>query len=567
MFEFDRLDLDHPYLTTNIIAYIGNKRRLLPLIVKAVRSCMPEGCEGAVFFDAFAGSGVVSRLAAFLGCSVHSNDWEAYAYVLGRAFTATSNNHVEDAFGSLAAFAAELERINGLALPGVDEQYIARYYAPSHDDIDKADWRTERLFYTRQNALRIDATRNYISAVYGRDEAGVFDQDRIHDLLLGLLLYQAATHTNTSGVFKAFHKGFGGHGRDAMRRILSPISLKMPELFPGRGTLRVYCEDALGLASSGRLGPVDIAYLDPPYNQHQYGSNYHLLNTITRWDKLPQPLELDETGVLKRKAAIRSDWGNTRSLYCSRNSAAGSFKGLMQALDARYILVSYSTDGLIPFELMCSICEERGKLTIVTNEYTKYRGGRQSNSRKNENIEFVLIVDTNEETNEADRRILQKTVQIRKLKLLFKNRFRKKCLCEKFSFDEDENIVFHSRKGPQRIGAANYFELDPPGDLYNLDVAAMKELSGLLESCVCNTKEQELEELLRIVTESGSPDKHILKMIPLALKKLAHKKYRPAYKSWLQRVRSLRQTAPEVYSLLGDKIDAVEAVALRRFEG
>ena len=82
----EKIDFRHPYLSRQIIAYIGNKRRLLPLIREAVARCSVQGSEAPTFLDLFSGSGVVSRLARLSGFRVVSNDWEYYSYVINRAF-------------------------------------------------------------------------------------------------------------------------------------------------------------------------------------------------------------------------------------------------------------------------------------------------------------------------------------------------------------------------------------------------------------------------------------------------------------------------------------------------
>jgi adenine-specific DNA-methyltransferase len=308
-----------------------------------------------------------------LGFRVVSNDWEPYATTIGRAYLETNASDIEELFGSFGPFEQILHHLNTLPDPPLEEQYIARYYAPSTDDIEKADYRKERLFYTRQNALRIDRIRNEIDRLYppaSRDRLS-----RCRDLLIALLLYEAATHTNTSGVFKAYHRGFGGHGKDALGRILRPIRLEPPPLIDSPAPCRMYGEDATSLIRS--LGfSFDLVYLDPPYNQHQYGSNYHLLNTIALWDKAPVPLELGSYGRLKNKAGIRKDWKRTKSPYCYRETAIEAFSELLSALDAEHVLISYSTDGIIPFETLRELCAERGEVSILTNEYITYRGGK-----------------------------------------------------------------------------------------------------------------------------------------------------------------------------------------------
>lgn len=143
------------------------------------------------------------------------------------------------------------------------------------------------------NAIRSTIERNYPG--FDLDDR----EEKEKAMLLASLLYQCATHTNTSSVFKACHKGFGSHGRDALKRIMSPIRLDIPELIDSapEKSVEVFCEEAAVFA---RRHSGDLCYLDPPYNQHQYGSDYHLLNTIACWDKPAVSNELRTKGRLIR---------------------------------------------------------------------------------------------------------------------------------------------------------------------------------------------------------------------------------------------------------------------------
>ena len=293
------MNLESAYLTKQIIAYIGNKRKLLSLIYKAHELCDIHEGDNIKFADLFCGSGVVSRFAKSLGFEVHCNDWEYYATLLAEGFIKANKRDLRALFGGADQYEKLINDINSLPVPAKKDQYIARYYATQKDDISKADNKTERLFYTHRNALAIDKIRNYI-------EQNFPEKNLARSILISNLLYESATHTNTSGVFKAYHKEFGGHGKDALTRILGQIELHPNELIDSGRDVFVYNQDANKLVKE--LPAMDVVYLDPPYNQHQYGSNYHMLNTIARWDKIPEPLELNEKGVLKNKAGIRTDW-------------------------------------------------------------------------------------------------------------------------------------------------------------------------------------------------------------------------------------------------------------------
>jgi len=138
----------------------------------------------------------------------------------------------------------------------------------------------------------------------------------------------------------------------------------------------------------------DVAYLDPPYNQHPYGSNYHVLNTITLWDK---PM-LSERIEGRNKAAIREDWRTQRrSAYNYRRGATVAYANLMYSLRARYLLTSYSTDGMVSLRDLVEICVSRGETDFVLQGYKRYRVSSQRFSHKPVNIEFILTVDTSKD--------------------------------------------------------------------------------------------------------------------------------------------------------------------------
>jgi len=107
------------------------------------------------------------------------------------------------------------------------------------------------------------------------------------------------------------------------------------------------CLDAQKAAQELQEAEIDVAYLDPPYNQHPYGSNYHVLNSITLWDKP----SISKAIAAGSKSAIRTDWRTERrSAYNYKGAAETAYRRLIATLNARFILTSYSTDGIIPLE-------------------------------------------------------------------------------------------------------------------------------------------------------------------------------------------------------------------------
>ncbi len=560
------MNFEDPYLTKQIIAYIGNKRKLLNLIYKAINSIYHEIPEGLKFLDLFSGSGIVSRFAKYLNFEVFSNDWEEYSYIINNAYLRINRKDINKLFGSINEFEKLLEDLNNLEDPPLTKQYIAKYYAPTSFDIDEADFRKERLFYTRYNALTIDKIRNKINELFPAADKTEKNIKKRH-LLISLLIYEAATHTNTSGVFKACHKGFGGHNKDALTRILSPIRLRKPVLIDSKYKCHVYKEDANALMKNEELSNIDIVYLDPPYNQHQYGSNYHMLNTVALWDKIPAPLSLNDKGRLKEKAAIRKDWVKTRSKYCYKDEAAETFKELMANIKAKYILISYSTDGIIPFENMKEICSSKGRLSIETNEYTKYRGGKQSNNRLNTNIEFILIIDTQKKSTSVSLKKIDEVIKRKATSLLFKKRYSEKKLKQEFQLFEQEGVLETTLNGMVlRIYSNDFFELLLPENIMKFDLKDLDILNTKLSNCVCSNKEEEINEILNKIDGNSKINYYFIKLLPDTLKKIAHKKNKDKYYYWLGKIKSIKKRHEELYLIIGDKITAIEELAEKRFK-
>ena len=380
------MDLRHPFLTEQLIAYIGNKRALLPFLHGVLCQLAPEPSRAA-FLDPFSGSGAVSRLARLMGFAVAANDLEHYSYVINSCHLGVSKTDLDVLFEEKGGLGRVLAELNNLTPLGEEKAYVSRHYAPR--STERADWRTERLFYTRENARVIDAVRERIEEKYPgtpEDEPAF----RRKTVLLAPLLYEAATHTNTSGVFKACHRGFGGHGRDALKRIMAAIVLRPPVLVDAPAPSTVACMDA-GEFLSGRCA--DICYLDPPYAVHQYGSNYFMLNSIALWDKPPVSEARGPDGRLRSKAGIRADWTRTRSEFCSPSTAFEGMRRIVQAADCRWLVVSYSDEGLIGLEELCELLAGTGSLSISSTGYVKYPGGKQSLGRTTRNQELVLVVD------------------------------------------------------------------------------------------------------------------------------------------------------------------------------
>jgi adenine-specific DNA-methyltransferase len=361
---------DPEYLSRQLITCLGNKRALLEPIGDAVLAVRRRlGGRRLRALDAFAGSGVVSRFLKRHASVLVSNDFEAYAATAARCFL-RNRSAVDAAALAEAVRAANASVDADRSSPG----FVERLYAPRDDAHITPE---DRVFYSRENARRLDAYRRFVEA----------QPHALKDLLLGPLLSEASIHANTSGVFKGFHKDprtgvgrFGGGGADALFRILGEIRLEAPVLSRFECDVDVRQADANDLAREAK--GLDLAYLDPPYNQHPYGSNYFMLNLLVRYE---------EPRSISRVSGIPDDW--RRSAYNVRAKALPRLRDLVTTLDARFLLVSFNDEGFVRPDEMRRLLAEVGSVQEIACRYNTYRGSRNLAARPIHVTEHLFLVE------------------------------------------------------------------------------------------------------------------------------------------------------------------------------
>lgn len=362
------------FLTSQILTYIGNKRILITNIENEIFNIEKElGKDRLVCADLFSGSGIVSRMLKRHSETLYANDLETYSKVLNECYLSNRCDFDEKLYDSLKEKileAAEKNPVKGI---------ITQSYAPEKTDrIQKG----ERAFYTHENALKIDSYRKYIEEIVPSEMQKFF---------LGPLLTEASIHVNTSGVFKGFYKDpstktgcFGGAGRNALSRICGNIELKKPVLSNFESQVQIFQKDAVTLA--GELKGLDVAYLDPPYNQHPYGSNYFMLNLILE-NKLPEDVRISKV------SGIPSNWN--RSDFNKKQFALDSMKKIISSLDAKYTVISYNSEGFISFDDMQNMLREYGEVRTVGIPYNTFRGSRNLSARDIHVTEYLFILKKN----------------------------------------------------------------------------------------------------------------------------------------------------------------------------
>ena len=373
------LAIENPdYLRTQIITYIGNKRALLPFIEKGINTAKRVlGRDKITFLDLFSGTGVVARMAKKHANRIVVNDLETYSRINNECYMSNSS---ELNFDELRHWLNHIETyVKQNWKPG----FITELYAPTDESNITA---SDRVFYTRKNATYIDVSRQAIATIPQEFQA----------CFLGPLLTQASAHANTSGVFKGFYKNrkgigqFGGNGRNALKRILKKIEITLPILSNFECSYKVYQSDANYLVH--HLDEVDIAYFDPPYNQHPYGSNYFMLNLICDYER---PV------AVSRVSGIPTGWN--RSEYNQHRNAERALFDAVENCRSKFILISYNSEGFIPHERFLSELERCGEVSVMDTRYNTFRGCRNLQDRDIHVTEFLYLLDKRRKHGEKTR--------------------------------------------------------------------------------------------------------------------------------------------------------------------
>jgi len=367
------LDLRNPFFSSHLITYIGNKRRLLPFLYQGFSRIRDRiGKDKLVIFDGFVGSGASARLLKAFASELHVNDLEDYAQTINRAYLA---NRSDVDLGKLAEYIDWLNE-NKLKAKVRRIGFIEQNYAPKDDSNVQPG---ERVFYTNTNARIIDNVRRLIDEI----------PEPYRTLALASLLVRASVHTNTSGVFKGFHKRdgighFGGQGENALTRIKREISLDTPIFSDFECEVFVHKQDINTLVCDSKLPEFDLVYYDPPYNQHPYGSNYFMLNLINSGKD--QEIQDGVSGIAR-------DWN--KSAYNKRRVAEDAMDNLLRDTRARFIAVSYNDEGIIPIESFKQILSRYGHWELMEQDYNTYRGSRNLCDRSIKVKELLWILEKN----------------------------------------------------------------------------------------------------------------------------------------------------------------------------
>ncbi|WP_438851964.1 DNA adenine methylase [Brevundimonas nasdae] len=334
--------------------YIGSKARVVEAIARQIGA--PRGsCR---FVDLFCGTGAVAQAAARMGWDVHLNDTlhSAVTMAAGRLITPSSAR-----FDRLGGYRSAIETLN--ALPAI-AGFLHREYSPA--SVDRIGF--ERRYFTEQNAGRIDAIRAEIRAWRALDRI-----DESEELLLIADLLSAVNRAaNIAGTYGCFLSKWQAQAHE-------PMALRARALFDGEGAVTT----SVGEARDCQVGPDDLAYIDPPYTKRQYAAYYHILETVT----------LGDTPVVEGVSGLRP-WRSKASDFCYRNRALGAFTELVERLDARRLLFSYSDDAHIEIEILTKALRSYGAvIPVQIQDIGRYRPNRAASRAAASVSEYLIQLD------------------------------------------------------------------------------------------------------------------------------------------------------------------------------
>lgn len=334
--------------------YIGSKQALLTILSEEIVSRSPAS---GTFCDLFAGSVAVSRHFKGLGYNIISNDIMRFSYFLQ---VATVELNSIPRFDNLNV--NPIDFLNSMDIENFDfvkPKFATRHYAPNENSLTN--------YFTLDNANRIDAVRQQIEVWLSNKEIDKFE----HAYLIAALIEALPFVSNTTGTYGAYLKKWD-------KRAFKSLTLLDHEITDNVMDNSCYCKDANHLVKEIEG---QILYIDPPYNGRQYGSNYHVLETIARYDNP------DVKGITSMR-----DNSDVRSKYCMKSQAENALNDLIANASFENIFLSYSTDGILSALKIREIFERHcisGSVELVKIPYRRYK---RIKTEKSEQLFELLFV-------------------------------------------------------------------------------------------------------------------------------------------------------------------------------
>lgn len=333
--------------------YIGSKARL----TEQIASYIGPPTEGD-FVDAFCGTGAVAEAASAQGWSVRINDNMQYATVMTAA-RMIANSQVR--FANFGGYRNIIQTLNNLPL---EAGYIWQTYSPGSSQFIGF----ERRYFTEENAQRIDSIRKEISKYAEQKLISKLEEQ----LLLADFLSSVNRIANIAGTYGCFLSKWTSQSQNS-------LSLVARELKEQPTEISLSSDDVFNL----QVQPQDVVYLDPPYTKRQYASYYHLLETIC----------IGDSPYVEGICGLRP-WQDKASDFCYKTRALKSLVRLIKNLDARKILLSYSSEGHVPIGDLESELSKLGEFEMIPlGEIGRYRPNKQASNNADIVSEYLIVIE------------------------------------------------------------------------------------------------------------------------------------------------------------------------------
>lgn len=350
--------------------YIGSKLSIIEFIDETIIGVLEdnkEDLDNIIFADLFAGTGIVGKHFKEKGFEIISNDIQYYSYILNKSII--ENNNILE-FKGLEKEIPELGKdqlekrldyvLKYLENIDLEEGFIYNNYSLGGTKGEEY----ERQYFSDYNARKCDSIRLKINEWYGEGLLG----EKEYYTLLAALVYSIDKYANTASVYGAFLKKIK---KTADRK----LKLKQYEnIYDNKKINKVYNEDVNDLIKNIEG---DVLYLDPPYNERQYNANYHLLETIAKYDK----------PTIRGKTGLRNERGK-KSEFCSRLRAINAMERLVRNSEFKYIFLSYNNEGIIPLSEIERIFKIRGEYQIFRHEHKRFIANNRKQKMDN-TIEYI----------------------------------------------------------------------------------------------------------------------------------------------------------------------------------
>ena len=328
--------------------FIGWKSLLLDEIINVIKT---NTMNVNSVIDIFSGSGVVSQRLKLEGYSTLSNDFLYFSYILNRGTIALNTLPTFDKLD----IKNPIEYLNSLTIDDTDIElekcFIYNNYSPN----DKCS----RMYFQNRNALKIDIIRITIEDWY---KSGKLTDDEYYYLLASLI--SAVPYvSNITGVFAAYLKEWDV-------RTYNDLILEDFGIIQSDKVCSAFNKDCNELLPEIKA---DLLYADPPYNARQYLPNYHVLETIARYD---YPELYGVTGM--------RNYDNQKSCFCQRSKVRQAFENMISKAQVRYVVISYNNEGLLSTEELTDICKSYAKkdtFKLVEIDYRRYKSKIPNNKK------------------------------------------------------------------------------------------------------------------------------------------------------------------------------------------